>query len=56
MNTAPATTPLGQPIVYAFPRKRHSHRCTRCGGRPVACYKQGCQKSPVVATCQWCRR
>jgi hypothetical protein len=40
-----------------WPRKRHAHRCTRCGqGRSVACYKTGCTRSRVTQSCQYCRR
>lgn len=44
-----------QPYAGPFPRKRHGHRCLRCGGNPVACYKKHCTIAPVTPTCRWCR-
>ncbi len=39
---------------FTFPRKKHSHRCLKCGSA-VYCYKSRCTKPQLVATCQWCR-
>lgn len=36
-----------------FPRKKHSHRCLKCG-EGVYCYKQDCTKPQRVDCCQWC--
>jgi hypothetical protein len=37
-----------------FPRKKHSHRCVRCGGA-VYCYKADCTKPQRLDACQYCR-
>jgi hypothetical protein len=52
---APGANPKTAPYLGPFPRKRHAHRCQRCGqGRSVACYKQHCHKARVTATCMYC--
>lgn len=38
----------------SFPRKKHSHRCLKCG-EAVWCYKARCTKPQRVVACQWCR-
>ncbi len=37
-----------------FPRKKHSHRCRKCG-HAVYCYKGHCTKPQRVDECQYCR-
>ena len=36
------------------PRKKHSHRCLRCGSA-VYCYKSRCTLPQRITTCRWCR-
>jgi hypothetical protein len=39
-----------------FPRKRHAHRCLRCGDKnATACYKTKCTKPRITRDCFWCR-
>lgn len=42
------------PYTGPFPRKRHSHRCLKCGGNSVACYKAQCTKPQTIAQCKYC--
>jgi hypothetical protein len=44
-----------QKPLYPFPRKKHSHRCQRCGSA-VYCYKTHCQKPQRVTTCPYCSK
>ncbi|MEY2411048.1 MAG: hypothetical protein QOF48_3718 [Verrucomicrobiota bacterium] len=46
--------PLPQRTPSAGPRKKHSHRCKRCG-QGVYCYKTHCTKPQRVTTCTGCR-
>jgi hypothetical protein len=51
-NTQPA--PLPAPLIQ-LPRKKHSHRCQKCGAG-VYCYKSQCLKPQRVTACQYCPR
>lgn len=37
-----------------FPRKKHSHRCRKCG-QAVWCYKTQCAKPQRIDECMYCR-
>lgn len=50
-----ATGKRSEAYTGPFPRKRHSHRCLRCGGNAVACHKAQCTVAPVTGTCKYCR-
>jgi hypothetical protein len=39
---------------FTFPRKKHSHRCQKCG-QGTYCYKKHCTKPQRIEQCMWCR-
>lgn len=51
------STLYGQPPAFPFPRKKHSHRCPKCGNA-VYCYRTRCQKPQRVQcdNCDWQER
>ena len=48
------TADAAQHRLFDLPRKKHSHRCRRCGSA-VYCYKTQCQKPQRVDRCQYCK-
>lgn len=51
-----APPPKPAPVLYAgpFPRKKHSHRCEKCGEASY-CYQTGCKLPQRLEICRWCR-
>lgn len=50
-----ATGKRSEPYTGAFPRGKHAHRCLRCGGNAVACYKAQCTVPQTTGSCKYCR-